>query len=46
MSVVAEFANTQLADVQPGQVGAHAAPTMITPLATIATPRPCRSASR
>ncbi|REK89868.1 linaridin family RiPP [Streptomyces inhibens] len=38
MSVVAEFANTQLVDVQPGQVGAHAAPTMITPLATIATP--------
>ncbi|MEU7061007.1 linaridin family RiPP [Streptomyces sp. NPDC046197] len=38
MSVVADFANTELVDVKPGRVGADATPTMITPLATIATP--------
>jgi hypothetical protein len=38
MSVVAEFANTNLVDVQPGRIGSDAAPTMMTPLAPVATP--------
>ncbi|PNE36147.1 hypothetical protein AOB60_39130 [Streptomyces noursei] len=35
---MAEFANTQLVDVKPGRIGSDAAPTMMTPLATVATP--------
>ncbi|CAM5273763.1 linaridin family RiPP [Streptomyces fumanus] len=38
MSLVADFANTELADVQPGRIGNDATPTMLTPLATLATP--------
>ncbi|WP_043265481.1 linaridin family RiPP [Streptomyces sp. CT34] len=38
MSVLAEFANTELVDVEPGRLGSEATPTMITPLATLATP--------
>ncbi|NGO10249.1 linaridin family RiPP [Streptomyces sp. HC44] len=35
MSVVAEFANTELADVAPGRIGNEATPTMLTPAATV-----------
>ncbi|MET7321251.1 MULTISPECIES: linaridin family RiPP [unclassified Streptomyces] len=38
MSVVADFANTELTDVTPGRMGNDATPTMLTPLATLATP--------
>ncbi|MEU5542153.1 linaridin family RiPP [Streptomyces sioyaensis] len=38
MSMLADFANAELVDVEPGRIGADATPTMITPLATIATP--------
>jgi hypothetical protein len=38
MSIVADFANTELTDVAPGRIGNDATPTMLTPLAVIATP--------
>ncbi|MEU9118593.1 linaridin family RiPP [Streptomyces sp. NPDC048506] len=36
--MMAEFANTELVDVQPGRIGSDSTPTMITPLAALATP--------
>ncbi|GCD35927.1 hypothetical protein OEIGOIKO_03678 [Streptomyces chrestomyceticus JCM 4735] len=38
MSILADFANAELTDVKPGRIGADSTPTMVTPLATIATP--------
>lgn len=38
MSIVADFANTELSDVTPGRIGNDATPTMLTPTVTIATP--------
>ncbi|GAB7031901.1 linaridin family RiPP [Streptomyces sp. NPDC021749] len=38
MSIVADFANTELVDVAPGRIGNDATPTMLTPLAAMATP--------